>query len=650
MKQRFADLAAFFAPLAIYLFNMVPTIHLGDAGELTVGAIMFAVPHVPGYPLLATLGHLFAQIPLGHAAWRGNLFSAFFGALAVWMTYRTLFELTANRAASLAAALAFAGTFTLWQESLKIRAYPLNTFFAALVIWLSLRWRTTRDRRFLLSAFFALGLGMANHEILLVVGTVPLALAIANRRDVHLRDLLLAITCVFLGVSVYLYVPLRAAANPVLNWGEPNTLPRLLDSLLQRQYSEKMLNADWDNKLEMLGIIGNSFLDEGGVPLLLLGLVGLGMLVRRERALLLGLLLLITVNIGLRINYIGADEMFQVRRYLISSYLVVIVGAAVATADVMRWLAGWRHIFAARVVLALFLAALVFTPLMRHAAANAQQRNWVAYEAAQNNLSHPEPAYALVVGGDNNLFPLWYLQMVERRRPTVVPLPRLGFRAAWMVNMLAPQLPPQTITMRPEYLALGLEDPLFLSAVANLVERPVLPVAFIFDRVSNPADQLALDELVKQVDVEQSGSLTWWWPKGWPAPTSAVWRYYQTTAILDSTLVRDHHTTTVATDYGAYFDRWARKLESVGDAAGATRAGLLALQADPANDVAMANLGTLLARNGKLPEAIEWYRRAIGVNPHEWRHHFNLAIILEAAGKRDEAAAEHQLAIREKRL
>jgi len=75
MKRHAADLTVFFVPLAVYLVTMVPTIHLGDSGELTVGAFMFAVPHVPGYPLLAMLGHLFSQIPLAHAAWRGNLFS-----------------------------------------------------------------------------------------------------------------------------------------------------------------------------------------------------------------------------------------------------------------------------------------------------------------------------------------------------------------------------------------------------------------------------------------------------------------------------------------------------------------------------------------------------------------------------------------------
>jgi hypothetical protein len=52
------------------------------------------------------------------------------------------------------AALAFAGTYTLWEQSLKIRAYPLNTFFAALILYLTLRWQATNDRRFLFSAFF----------------------------------------------------------------------------------------------------------------------------------------------------------------------------------------------------------------------------------------------------------------------------------------------------------------------------------------------------------------------------------------------------------------------------------------------------------------------------------------------------------------
>jgi tetratricopeptide (TPR) repeat protein len=449
---------------------------------------------------------------------------------------------------------------------------------------------------------------------------------------------------------VYLYVPLRAAAGPVLNWGEPNNLPRLLDALLQRQYSEKMLNADWTGKLQMLGLIARSFFDEGELLALVLGLGGLAVLSIKDRPLFVGLLLLVLLNIGLRINYIGADEMFQVRRYLISSYLALMIGAGLALNEVAHRLLA-RRPRAGSVVFTLVLLALAVSPWVRHGRANDQSANWVAYEAWQNALSHPEERYAIVVGGDNNLFPLWYLQMVERRRPNVVALPRVGFRSPWIIHLVEPALPAGAIAMRPEYRRADLSDPLFLSTIANLIDLHSLPFAFVFDLVTNPADQRELTALRGKVQVSHAGALSWWRPKDQPDSSANidVWRFYQITAILDAALVRDHHTETVATDYGVYFDRLANQLEQTGDFAGAVRAEENAIRADSTNDTAMANLGSMLARRGRFADAIAWYQRAIAVNPREWRHHFNLAIIYEAAGRADEAAAQRRKAVTERR-
>lgn len=642
MKRRLPDLLAFGAPFALYLATMLPTLHLGDSGELTVATTMLAVPHVPGYPLLAALGHLFAQLPLAHAAWRGNLFSAFCGALAVWMVYRLLLELTGKRLISLAAALAFAGTYTLWEQSLKIRAYPLNTFFAALILYLSLRWRATFDRRYLLLAFFLFGLGLANHEILLVVGAVPLALMVGNRRQVRPRDVLLAATMIGLGVSVYLYIPLRAAAEPVLNWGEPNTLPRLLDALLQKQYSGKMLNPDWSAKANMLAIIGRSLIDEAGPLIFALGLAGLALLGRRRPALLSGLALLVVANVALRLNYIGPDEEFQVRRYLISSYLALIIGLAWLLSEAQERFAArltpaWRQ-----PLTALLLVIIAAWPAVRHAQANEQSGNWVAYEAWQNALSHPQREYVLFVGGDNNLFPLWYLQMIEKRRPDVTVIPRGGFGSEWARGMFAPRLPPGAVGLRPEYEGLALADALFLSTIANLYEHPGVPLAFVFDTILPEKSQKRFAALQPRTLWRHDGALTWWKrPGGVDSATDSatVWRYYQTAAITDPTLARDHHTQIVAADYGVYFDFLAQDLAKETDFAGAAQAYQQALSADLHNDVAMVHWANQLAAGGNFAAAIDLYERAIATAPAEWRHYHNLAIILEAAERPEQAAA-----------
>jgi tetratricopeptide (TPR) repeat protein len=67
---------------------------------------------------------------------------------------------------------------------------------------------------------------------------------------------------------------------------------------------------------------------------------------------------------------------------------------------------------------------------------------------------------------------------------------------------------------------------------------------------------------------------------------------------------------------------------------------ILALQAD--YSPALTGLGALEAQAGRLPEAIELFRRALAVEPARDSTRFNLARVLEEQGRRDEARAEYQ--------
>ncbi len=641
MKRAAAvELFVFLAPLALYLATLTPTIQLGDSGELTLGAALLAIPHVPGYPLLATLGRALMQTPLAHLAWRGNFFSALCGAAAVWAAYRLLLALTGFRAASAAAALVFAASFTLWEQSLNIRAYPLNTFFAALVLWLALRWRQTFDRRWLWSAALVFGLGLGNHEILLVTAFVPLAWMAAHRRQWRWLDALIAAVFAAVGLSVYLYLPLRAAAGPALNWGDPSNLPRLLDVLLQRQYAAKMLNADWASKAAVLKIIAASFVDEIGPAAFVFGCLGLAALARRDAPFVLGMLLLIVANVLLRINYIGPDETFQVKRYMISSYLVAIVGLGVLLAEFERRALAARP-RAARLAFAAVAVLLVAWPALAHFRANEQARNWIGYEAWQNVLSHPEPAYALLAGGDNSVFPLWYLRLGERRRPAVAILPYEGFQAPWVVEMMKRELPPGSVGLRPEFARADLLNPLFLSTAANLMDRGDLPIGATFETIGDAAMDGAFDRLRREGASPVVGAVVWLRND---EVEYDVWRFYETAAICDTELARDHHTQSVAVKYATHFDRYARGLAADGKIPEALAAYRQARAADPANDAVLANLGALLARLGNYDAAIVAYEQALELAPQDVRHHHNLALILDAAGRRGEAARERLLA------
>jgi len=77
---------------ALYAYTALPTLPFGDGPELIAAAACLGVAHPPGYPLYTLLGWVALQVPAGEPAWRVNLLSGLFAALAcgaaAWLVLR----------------------------------------------------------------------------------------------------------------------------------------------------------------------------------------------------------------------------------------------------------------------------------------------------------------------------------------------------------------------------------------------------------------------------------------------------------------------------------------------------------------------------------------------------------------------------------
>lgn len=175
----------------VYAYTLAPNVTMEDSGEFLTAAYHWGVPHPPGYPIWTISINLFERlIPYGNAAWRGNLMSACYGALAAGMLAMIGCKLAARmlaadgmkefyvstaaqRGLSLAAGmvggLVFAFIDTVWAQAVITEVYTLNTFFFTLLCLLVMRWVDAPHqwRWPALIAFF-FGLGLTNHQTLLV--------------------------------------------------------------------------------------------------------------------------------------------------------------------------------------------------------------------------------------------------------------------------------------------------------------------------------------------------------------------------------------------------------------------------------------------------------------------------------------------------
>ncbi len=154
-----------------YLRGVSPAPYGGDSGELIASAAALGVSHAPGYPLHAVLGKAVSVlVPFGGLAYRVNLLSAALSAVAVALLFLLIIQLTGIIPAALAGAFVYAALPLVWDQSQVAEVFALNN---AIAVALCVVWQMYLQRKkppFFFAFAFLLGIGLANHQTLLLMG------------------------------------------------------------------------------------------------------------------------------------------------------------------------------------------------------------------------------------------------------------------------------------------------------------------------------------------------------------------------------------------------------------------------------------------------------------------------------------------------
>ena len=281
----------FIISLAVYCMTLAPTItwaHDGaDGGDLITAAYTLGIPHPSGYPTYVLLGKLFTFLPVGDVAYRINLMSAVFAAATAALTYLTVLFLLAPAANTVvktiiagAAALLLAFSHTFWSQAIIAEVYALNSFFVAAMVCLVTLWLRRsgdvpgRGDGLLWVASFVMGLSLGNHlsAALLLPGILFLAI---KRGRVGVKSWLAMAGFFLLGLSVYVYLPLRATARPPVNWGDPRTWTGFWWVVSAEAYREYVLGLPLQYLPGRLSSWVNMLVQQFTWPGLALGLAGI---------------------------------------------------------------------------------------------------------------------------------------------------------------------------------------------------------------------------------------------------------------------------------------------------------------------------------------------------------------------------------------
>jgi hypothetical protein len=156
------------AALALYVRTLAPSLLWGDSAEFQTLSYTLGMTHPSGYMTQIIFGKLFTYIPVGNIAYRVNLMSAFFGALAVAETYLIVRLLGGGRIPALGASVLLTLTEGFWWRALLAESYAPAAGMLATIWLLVLLWRNTGKQTFLFLAGLAGGLSLGIHSTVIM--------------------------------------------------------------------------------------------------------------------------------------------------------------------------------------------------------------------------------------------------------------------------------------------------------------------------------------------------------------------------------------------------------------------------------------------------------------------------------------------------
>ena len=459
-----------------YILTLCPTVDFIDAGELAAVVTTLGIAHPTGYPLFTLIGRVFEPIPLGfRTIEKLNLLPAVECSLALFLFFLFLVffldefrlerqshsngRLSTGRLSekqfihvfvpALCGTLVLAFSETFWSQAISIEVYSLHTVFISGLLLVFTR-AIAADVRFTgrteisdsrlhrslwLGFAYLLGCAFTNHmtTILLAPGFLYLYFAVNGfSRSAWKRLLYLAVPFL-LGLSLYLYLPLRAIQKPIMNWGNPVDIDRFFWHFSGKQYRVWLFSST-DAAMKQLQYYWDSVLPEFGYAPLALAVIGAWKLFRESRSSFVFTILLFLGCVLYSINY----DIHDIDSYFLLSYYAIAVWIAAGVAAILKNL---KKQSAVRGVAA-GLVLVCVVPLVYNYERVDGSKNVVVEEYTRNMFASLEPnAIVMSYQWDYFVSSAYYFQLVEHVRPDVVVIDKELMRRSWYYVQLEARYP-----------------------------------------------------------------------------------------------------------------------------------------------------------------------------------------------------------------
>ncbi len=442
-RQRWLDGATVLGPaaacLALYLHTLAPTVVEGDSSELVAAIHVLGIPHPTGYPLYMLLGKAFEMlVPIGGAAYRVNLMSAVCASAMVALLALLALKITSSRPAAVLAAAVGGLSEPAWSQAVIAEVYALHGLLVVLVLLAFWRWHLKRTWREISWLSAAAGLGLAHHRTIIFFAAPALLAAIGWQRPFQPAGLGKAVAAGLAPLAFYAYLPLRAMANPPVNWGNPATWDNFWYHVTASIYVQFAFGHTLPETAQRFWTLVREMGREISWPGLLAAVAGAVLMARNAKV--YGLTVIVSF-LGL-VAWNSAYKVPDLMDFHVPSFLLVGLWAGTCLEKVLgyattRWLASRALQRVARSAAHITVFTLVPALMILSNYERTSRRGyWEIENWARRTAAELKGNAVLAATGDTPTFAIWYVQAVHGLRTDVVVVEPDRFRDPWYLPMV----------------------------------------------------------------------------------------------------------------------------------------------------------------------------------------------------------------------
>lgn len=447
----------------IYLITIAPSVVQIDSGELTAVQTTLGIAHPTGYPLFTMIGYLFLKLPLPFTKiFQANLLALVWCTLGVWLFIKSAYLILSNITSeitpqkkknrtvnksvviepsekniflitsSVLSGLFLAFSRTYWSQSTSVEVYSLQIFLFVLIIYTTLLAHYS-DKKLIAWMWVALSLalGFANHMTTLL--TLPfVAILFFQKEKIKLQSFkkiaFMLVLFIPLLILFYLYLPLRASANPQINWGNPINFENFFRHVSGKQY-QVWLFTSMEAAEKQFGYFLKNFSSEFGYIGALIGLIGIFYSYKHVKKMFSALITTFLFSVLYSINY----DIVDIDSYFLLAYIIFSLFIVYGVFRILLYLKqkfNFRIAITSVFVIPLFPLLLNFNEVDQSGVYTFEDYTKAVLNSTEKNSIIFSYQWDYLVSSS------YYFQTVENFRTDICVIDKELLRRSWFYNQL----------------------------------------------------------------------------------------------------------------------------------------------------------------------------------------------------------------------